>query len=456
MLRASVTAESAGIPTVSLCGSHFEAPARATARSLGLEGAPLALYPGHIPTDDDVTFEAKMKTSVLEQIIEGLTAVDVGPDSSVEADPAPRDIVLRGDYDAVQEHFHDEMWSDGLPVTPPTPDRVQAFLEFTDREPDEVLAVLLPEQREATVWNVAVNAVMAGCKPEYMPIVLAMAEAIADPEYRIEDHGSTPGWEPLTILSGPIAKELDFNSGIGVQRFGRRPNTSVARFLRLFTRNVSGLRIPPGETDRAGIGNPIHPVMAEDEETVRSIGWPTFGDDIGLEPGESAVTVQSVVATSNPLGPFHGPTDEVESYLDPLVETFGKGALGYWFHTAIMYKRWHPIVLLSPAGATLLARDGWSKDDVRDYLFERSRIPASFVERGMNFFKSDIQTAVNGEKWESTFTESDDPERLIPTFLQPEWTRIIVAGNPGMFWQRGYVNNHEQGAPVTRKVAPPT
>ena len=106
--------------------------------------------------------------------------------------PAPTDIIFEGTLDEVQEHFQEKLWTEGLPIVPPTIDRVESFLRFTDRSPDEVIGPLLPENREATVWNVAVNGVMAGCRPEYMPVLVAIVEAIADPEFRIMDGGSTP------------------------------------------------------------------------------------------------------------------------------------------------------------------------------------------------------------------------------------------------------------------------
>jgi hypothetical protein len=452
VLRASITAERAGVPSVSLVGTFFEPPARAAAEYLDMEAAPLALYPGHMITDDDESFRTKVRGPVVEQVIAGLTSVPAGA-TPRPVDPQPRDIVFSGTLDEVQEHFHDKSWSDGLPVIPPTLERVEAMLRHTDRDPDEILGVMLPEKREATVWNVAVNGVMAGCRPEYMPILLAVAECVCDPEFRIEDHGSTPGWEPLIVLSGPIAQQLDFNSGVGVMRVGRRPNTSVGRFLRMYTRNIAGLRIPPGDSDRAGIGNPFNVVLAEDEETVRDIGWPTFGDDRGAGPGESVVTVQSVVASSNPVGGFHGPANQVATFLEPLVEVFGKVVSGYWFFTAAGFGRWHPLIIISPAVARLMARDGWTKDDVRAHLFEHSLVPASYIERGLAFLGTNLQEAVANGNLPPSFVASRDPERLIPTFIKPEWIGIVVAGNPGMFWQRGYINNHEQGPPITRTVA---
>ena len=106
------------------------------------------------------------------------------------AEPGPRDIVFGGSLDEVQEYFHKNLWSDGLPIIPPTLDRIERFMKFTERRPDEIIGKLLPENREATVWNVAVNGVMAGCRPEYMPIFLSVVDAISDPEFRIQDAGS--------------------------------------------------------------------------------------------------------------------------------------------------------------------------------------------------------------------------------------------------------------------------
>ena len=125
-------------------------------------------------------------------------------------------------------------------------EKVDNFLKFMERQPGEIIGKLLPENREATVWNVAVNGVMAGCRPEYMPILLAAVDAIADPEFRIQDGGATPGWEPLIILNGPIIKQLGFNYETGVMRPGRQANTSIGRFLKLYIMNIAGLRYHPG------------------------------------------------------------------------------------------------------------------------------------------------------------------------------------------------------------------
>ena len=139
--------------------------------------------------------------------------------------------MFRGTFEEVNAHFYERQWSDGLPIVPPTPQKIEEFLSFTDRAPDESLGILLPESRAATIWAVAANGVMAGCRPEYMPILVALVEAMADPTYGVEHSGNTPGSETLIILNGPIIKDLEFNYTQGVLRDGFMPNTSVGRGL---------------------------------------------------------------------------------------------------------------------------------------------------------------------------------------------------------------------------------
>jgi hypothetical protein len=315
-----------------------------------------------------------------------------------------------------------------------------------------VLGVLLPEQRRATVWSVAVNGVMAGCRPEYMPVLLAAVEAIADPRFGIENGGSGGGWEPLITVTGPIIEALDFNFGTGATRIGRRANSSIGRFLRLYMRNIAGLRIPPGEHDKGGLGQNFHVVLAEDEKSVRAIGWPTYGDDLGIPPGESSVTVQGVIAESPPFGEHGGRSDDPQTYLEPLVEIFGKAILGHWVWTGMVFDAWDPTIVLSPHCARVLAENGWSKDDVRRHLHRESRIPARGIERRGTYSGLDIAAKVREGKLPPEYHESDDPDRLLSTFIRPESIRIVVAGNPDMYWQRGIVTNFSHGAPVTKTV----
>jgi len=252
-VRASIAAEKTGFPTATIVLTGFLGQAQATAKGAGTPNLAIAEYPGVIMTDSEWELRNKVENILVSNIVKALSATPKEVVKPVE--PKPRDVVFEGTLEEVSEFFADNLWADGLPIIPPTLEKAKEFLKFTNRSPDEVIGVLLPENREATIWNVAVNGVMAGCRPEYMPILIAVVEAIAEPEFHIQDAGSTPGWEPLIILNGPLIKELNFNYGSGVMRVGRQANTSVGRFLRLYMRNVAGLRISPGETDKGCIAS---------------------------------------------------------------------------------------------------------------------------------------------------------------------------------------------------------
>ena len=452
MVRASAAAERAGIRSVSMVSSGFVRQARAIGQILGLPDLPLAEYPGVIMTDPAETFRRKVEQMV-DQIVAGL-AQPFAP-APKPPEPAPREIVFRGALDEVQEFFHQQLWTDGLPIIPPTLDRIDQFLRWTDRAPDEILGVVRPELREATVWNVAVNGVISGCRPEYLPILLAVVEAIAEPEFRLEDAGSTPGWEPLVVLSGPISQALDFNSGPGAMRVGRRANTSIGRFLRLFLRNVAGLRIPPGGTDKGTIAFTFNVALAENEDVVEELGWAPGGVDRGFARGQNGVTVRSVVSISPPI--YVG-GEHARDLVQTIAEVWGQGDCAYWSCTGMMFGKWHPLLVISPSIAQALARDGWTKEDVRRYLYEHVKIPAGLAEKyawQIGLTRFNLGALVEEGLLPKTYAESADPGRLVPVFLRPEWIDIVVAGDPDRNQARGYVGNHEQGPPVSKPIVLP-
>ena len=196
--------------------------AGAISKSLGVEAPAIAEYAGVPMIDTDEELRGKVISNLLPQILNALGGEREKINTNqLVAEPSPADIVFRGSLQQVQDHFDDRLWSDGLPVVPPTIQRVEEFLSYTERAPHEVIGICLPEYREATPWNIAVNGVMAGCRPEYMPVLIAVVEAITDPAFYLEDGGVTPGWEPLITISGSIIKDLDFNYKEGVMRGGR-------------------------------------------------------------------------------------------------------------------------------------------------------------------------------------------------------------------------------------------
>ena len=195
-------------------------------------------------------------------------------------------------------------------------------------------------------------------------------------------------------------------------------------------------------------------MLAEDEDAVRAVGWPTYGEDLGVPPGESSVTVQGVVAEGPPSGEHGGPSDDPFTYLEPLVEVFGKAILGYWCWTGMAFDHWDPTVILSPHCVQVLAGQGWTKDDVRRYLHDSSRVPIGRIVRFGRYAALDLAEKVAEGKLPAEYDPSDgDPDRLVSSFIRPESIRIVVAGNPDMYWQRGIVTNFSHGVPTTRLVA---
>ena len=434
---------------MSIVTTPFMQQAAVVSKGVGLPSLPIAEYPG-VPMTDGPEAVARKVEALLPQIIAGLAgARDVA--RAAVAEPAPREIVYRGSLDEIQEHFHEHLWSDGLPVIPPTLAHVERFLAHTRRAPDDVIGRLLPENRAATIWSIAVNGVMAGCRPEYMPVLVAIVEAIAEPIFRVEDAGSTPGWEPLVIVSGPIAKRFDLNHGQGVMRVGRQSNTTLGRFLRLYLRNVAGLRIPPGAGDKGSIAGSFNVALAEDEAAAAALGWPTFGADQGFTREDSVVTVQSVVSISPPI--YSAGTRALE-HARILAEVFG-GACGYWSSIGMKYARWEPLLVLGPSIARVIAEDGWSKDDLRRYLHEHVTITARQAETyalQVGATSYTLEAHVKAGVLPAAYALSTDPERTVPVFVQPEKIGILVAGDPGRNQSKGYVNNHIQGGRVSKRI----
>ncbi|MBI3067630.1 MAG: hypothetical protein HYY79_01715, partial [Betaproteobacteria bacterium] len=452
MLRAAAVAEKIGVPTVSIIGSAFLKQAAQVSRGLGLPLA-IATYPGAPMVDSDEELRAKVERNVLPDIIRGLTSEAALDLDATPVEPQPGSVVFRGTLDEIQEHFHRQLWSDGLPVIPPTRKRVDAFLKFTDRDPDEVIRVLPPEGREASILSIAVNGVMAGCRPEYMPLLVAIVEAMADPNFRIESAGSTPAWETLVIVSGPVVRELDFNFGQGAMKVGRQANSSIGRFTRLYLRNVCGYRTPPGTGDKGSIGYTFNVALAEDEEYARGIGWPTFAEDLGFKAGENVVTVQSVVCISPPV---YSSGDAAVNHVQQFVDVLGR-VFCYGSHSGVKRGYWHPLIVIGPGIAGVIAGE-WSKDEVRRYVWEKATMPASLMRyfcahtAGLDL---DLARLVEEGTLPSYYAASDDPHRPVPIIVKPEHIGLVVAGDPGRNQSRGYMSNNAQGGRTSRRVELP-
>jgi len=455
VLRASAVAERAGVPTASLVCEGFLGQAATTSTGLGLPGLPTALVPGHVDVQSVEELRRNVAAVTVDAVIRNLTEAPPRAGGGV-VEPAPGDVVFEGSLDEVNRFFYENDWSDGLPIVPPTRERVAEFLRFADRPGATELGVLLPDRRRATVWNVAVNGVMAGCRPEFMPILVALVEAMADPRYGIEHSGNTPGAETLIILNGPLIKELGFNYEQGVLRDGIQANTTIGRFWRLYLRNVAGFL--HHRTDKGTFGNTWRVVLAENEDALRRIGWTTVAEDEGVSGG-SAVTISRYTGGGVIASVFGAAPDRMLPYLaDAIVRKVGWELM---FTVGMGAGSQRPLLLLSPILAETLAKGGLDKAAVKQRLFELARIPAWQFERYIGEWtnlvpgRPSLAALVEAGQIPAVFAESDDPERLVPIVCRAEDLMVAVSGDPLRTNAYAFAHNGILGYPTTKAIRLP-
>jgi hypothetical protein len=358
-------------------------------------------------------------------------------------------VAFRGSLGEVNEFFYRNQWTDGLPVIPPTLDAVSDMLRYTEYAPEDVVAVLPPANRQATVWAVAVNGVMAGCRPEYMPVLLSLVEAIADPRFGLQHMGSTIGLTPLVILNGPIIKQLRFNSGQGVLRPQRQANVTVSRFLRLAMVNIAGYML--GVTDMATFGLNYIPVLAEAED---ESPYEPLSVDRGFKKGSNVVTVLSAVSIGCQYS-CGGTANEQLHYMAGEARRVLGGPFIY--QLTAFGPEVSPLLCLSPLVASHLAGAGYSKDDIRQYIYEHARIPAYEFEEELQVRRPGFtaRQAVEQGRLDPSFALSDDPGRMLRVLHRPDELLIVVSGDANR--NRNFIVNQggDQGLASSREIALP-
>ena len=431
-MRASIAAESAGIPSVSIVCDGFAGQATATARGLGYDGLPLAATVGHVDAQSTDDMVANFISFTVDEIIAGLVGSGGDPVESVNDEPAALTIVASGSIDEIQARFLAEGWTDGNPVVPPTIDRVDAFLVESGHDPWKTLGIAKSSGRDLTIWSIGVNAVMAGCRPEHLPVLIAITEILADPSYGAEHSGNTTGADVLVILNGPNADALGFNSGPGAMREGAHANTSVGRWLRLYLRNVFGFTAD--QHDKATFGNPTRTVLTEDHACLTEIGWAPLSADFGIGSNDDAVTMARM-NSGTIIGSVFGSTpDEIVPYLANGITRTAAWDLTHVY--GLGHDQFQPLLVISPLIARLFTKAGWSKTDVQDALFEHARIEAQTFERfigewsNLTAGRRRLVDLVAEGLLPAVFAESDDPSRLVPIVTRPERLLIAVAGDP--------------------------
>ena len=296
-----LTAEYIGIPSVIIAGPGFADQAYYTAYNNGVPVMRVAVYPGAFATHTNEELIRNTREILWPQIVEALTK----PITQEELDRSAsrshgdlRDDVFYGTLDEVNSYFKENKWSDGLPFIPPTYEKVNEYLKYTDYAWDEVIATLPPAHRSTTTWHVAVNAVMSGCKPEYMPILIALTKAMGDGNFR-RTLASTHAWIPFCWLNGPVARQLGIDSGQG--QINEEANIAIGRFMNLALMNLAGYYV---KQDRMGtFGYPMSWCLVEDDAACRRVGWNPYHVQQGFNMNDNTITASSTLLWGNNMAP---------------------------------------------------------------------------------------------------------------------------------------------------------
>ncbi len=362
----------------------------------------------------------------------GSLSVEPGRAERLEARYGDRLKARRIEF-GTQEDDHEALfergWTDGLPVVPPTPERVVRMLAGTDRPSDEVVAQIPPNLAPGTVEKIAINAVMAGCKPEYLPVVLAAVEAACQDAFGL--HGllaTTLSHGPVVVVNGPIAGRIEMNSGLNALGQGNRANATIGRALQLVVRNVGGGR--PGEVDRACLGSPgkISFCFAENEA---DSPWESLAVERGFAADVSTVTLFGGEAPRVIVDQLSRTPVSLANSFAACLRTVCHPKLPIVFDT---------ILVVSPEHARVFRDAEWSKAHLRKELIGRLMLPWEELERGAGGIAEGVPESMR--------------QPVIPKF-RPKGLLIVHAGGPAGLFSAiigGWVNGDTGTQPVTVEV----
>ena len=427
MVRSVVNAERENIPGVAITITGFSEAARLAAKADGLADLAVAEYPVAIGIQNPNDIKETIRTSLFEQIVAGLTSTVNGAAQTEHTGAAPDATVFEGSLEGVNAHFAAEEWSDGLAIIPPTAARVAAFLRFTDRDPDEVIAVLPQANLAATPRNIAANGIMAGCRPEHMPILIAAVQAIGDEHYNLGNIGTTGTLVPFLLINGPIVEQLGIESR--GQLISRGPNPALGRALGLIVRNIAGYR--PGRNYLGTFGYQLPFALAENEA---ASPWQPFHVEHGFDADQSVVTAGGSMIWGYPPAP-HSRSEKsgAQVTLELLCRELYKKTILHCLPERGPDGFRHMVTLLiTPPIAQSLADEGYSKQDVRQYLYEHATVTRRELEWHTRY--SFAQAFTIEEKVEKGMSPEDflvGPDELVRLLPSPDILHLIVCGEPG-------------------------
>ncbi len=357
----------------------------------------LRVVPETVPCESNIQEQIEAGISAaIDEIITALTKPLTAEEKSPKPMKAerPARIIFKGNLEEVNRFFYQRGWTDGLPIIPPTEEAVAEMLTGTDLPAEHVVTKIIPRMGKATVEKIAINAVMAGALPTYMPVLITAAQAVMDPKTRFDTFEvSTGSWAPFWIINGPIRNDIRVNCGSGALSPGDMANAAIGRAMSLIIKNIGGAR--KAVEDMGVLGNPGKYTLVIGEYEEES-PWEPLHVERGFKKEDSTLTVffpntffQSIPGTTDANG-----------ILNALVNLRGGGMASY---------------LLIPSHAKTLFSEGWTKRKVKEYIAEHLIPPSLSSAPPPSGQRTPLQQAPPSMK--------PDPDSMI----------IVVAGGPGAF-----------------------
>jgi hypothetical protein len=453
----AILLERLGKPGVVIIGEHHMHIGKASASAQGMPSVRIIGLPSIDFYQNRSSVENIMPCAIasLSDIIDAITRPVQPSEKKAEMDskePIPDRLrITAGSLESAHEKFNqlfmDNNWGDGLPLIPPTPENVKRMLKGTKLPPDTVLGVMqapdgIIDTAKVTVEKVAINAVMAGAKPEYLPVIIAAMEGVSDRDFSPHVFTSDGSFTLFIAVTGPIAKKINMNSGVGLLGHGWRANNTIGRAVRLCLNNIGNYK--PGGTDMALIGRPSSHtfyVLAENDELNP---WGPYHTVRGYRAEDSYVTVSGIGGGMRIFSGGTGATWTVKGVLDNLVKEVGANRMtfsslkpGEENAPVMMYRPLNYIFVLNPEMALGLEKMGLNRRGLVDYLIEKTSIPyEELSEEAIQDLKERL--TVKTEAFFGSTNIPDDrvpvirdalrPGGKVPTVISSEDINVFVSG----------------------------
>ena len=430
---------------MAVVAQRFSAAWRTSISAWGQPLLPSVTIP-HVVAGQNHDLIRSMIDEQIDGIVRGLLDPVREPAAAPGANGALGSVTVGGDdflstVEAVNSLFLDRGWGDGFPVVPPTPEAVERMLGGTKRDPQDVVSIMEPGFGIATVEKLAVNAVMAGCRPEHLPVLIAAVEALAEPDCILREmQVSTVPEAPLMIVNGPIAKRLGINAGTTAMGPGaiNYANTVIGRSLRLSLMNIGDCYAGEADINTMGLPTKYSMCIAENED---ASPWSPYHVDKGYRPRESTVTVVAVSGVGSIVDVSSTRPETILDVAASALHFTGSAPSGDWLRGGKINPGTNKKVLaqhtllVAPDHARIMAQAGWDKADVRNYLHRTARLPFKTLYGDGNIKRDKL-----GNWYERPDLQwlENYPDVEVPIAASPDSFIVAVAGGLGnvseFFW----------------------